>query len=113
MSKIISYSPVQFFGSSIFISKGLNIEISNKLPSVYLDEYKKQNPQIVENLSTHFINDKAMQYMKNNNFSGFIKERTEVIMNEIEKKAHITKSTINEADLIEDNIESEEFIEEN
>lgn len=59
-----------------------------KLPSKYLKEIEKDigREQLLKNLQTHFINEKCYEHMLNNNFKGFIKERSKLINEEIKKK---------------------------
>lgn len=63
-----------------FISKRLNGHISNKKPSEYLAGYQAENPDIVNHLGTHFINQEAYSAALVNDFHSFINERGNSIL---------------------------------
>lgn len=92
------------------ISGRLNREISNKFPNNYLKEYAVLNPEIVNNLNTHFINEKAYNAALINDYETFIKQRGESILNLIKIKVEVgeyNSKNNEEEDIIEDNIEFE------
>ena len=66
-----------------FISKHLNLEISNKYPSKYLQGYAATNPALAENLLTHFIGEEAYQAALQDDFHTFIEYRGQAILNAI------------------------------
>lgn len=66
-----------------FISKHLNLEISNKYPSKYLTGYAESNPSLPEHLSSHFIEDEAYQAALQDDFHTFIEYRGQAILNAI------------------------------
>jgi hypothetical protein len=68
-----------------FITKRLNGEISNKLPSQYLVSYEASNPDIMEHLKTHYITPAALAAAKRDDFNAFIAERGKTIMALIDK----------------------------
>lgn len=68
-----------------FISKHLNLQISNKYPSQYLKEYSVSNPELQAHLSTHFINNNAYEAALNDDFNTFINSRSKTILEEINR----------------------------
>lgn len=66
-----------------FISKRLNLEISNKKPSNYLNIYQANNPDIVAHLQSHFIGADAFNAALSDDFSIFIDERGKAILEKI------------------------------
>lgn len=77
-----------------FISKNLNLEISNKLPSGYLQSYAITNPQLKEMLLTHFIDEAAYECAIRNNFKGFVEARGTLILNKINELCKTGRATI-------------------
>lgn len=76
-----------------FISKHLNLEISNKFPSVYLQGYSETNPSLEEHLKTHFIDSNAYQAASANDFNAFIEARGNTILSAINKVCRINDAT--------------------
>lgn len=72
-----------------FISKHLNLEISNKYPSKYLQDYAMSNPLLKDNLLTHFIDEDAYQAALHDDFHNFIESRGQAILNSINEVCHI------------------------
>lgn len=66
-----------------FISKRLNLEISNKKPSNYLNIYQANNPDIVAHLQSHFIGTEAFNAALSDDFFTFIDERGKAILEKI------------------------------
>ena len=66
-----------------FISKHLNLDISNDYPSDYLLGYASKNPDLEAHLLTHFITPAAYQAALNNDFQTFISERGNMILDTI------------------------------
>ena len=77
-----------------FISKNLNLEISNKLPSTYLQSYVVTNPKLKEMLLTHFIDEAAYECAMKNNFKGFVEARGRLILNKINELCKTGRATI-------------------
>ena len=75
-----------------FISKHLNLEISNKYPSNYLQGYAASNPNLAEHLKSHFINEEAYQSALQDNFAGFINARGQEILNLINKVCRVNEA---------------------
>jgi len=97
----------------VLISGRLNREISNDLPSVYLEGYEKKNEKIQDHLLSHLINQDAHNAAKDNNFQLFIQKRGELILNKIQTKTNIDEFSKPENEILEGNIEfEEELIEE-
>ena len=98
-----------------FITKHLNGEISNRLPSQYLASYEALNPDIVAHLETHYITPTALAAAKKDDFNAFIGERGKTIMALIDKvckKGVLDASPIFNDDDIddqEDSLESGEY----
>ena len=78
-----------------FISKSLNLEISNKLPSQYLMEYENKSLDIQKWLLTHFIDEKAFRAAKNNNFNDFIEARGNLLLQKINELCHTSSGVEN------------------
>ena len=76
-----------------FISKHLNLEISNKFPSVYLQGYSETNPNLADHLKTHFIDSKAYQAAFANDFRTFIEARGNTILSAINNVCRINDAT--------------------
>lgn len=72
-----------------FISKHLNLEISNKYPSKYLQGYAATNPALADNLLTHFISKEAYQAALQDDFHTFIEYRGQAILNAINNVCRI------------------------
>lgn len=68
-----------------FISKRLNLDITNNHPSVYLTNYEKSNLNISSDLSSHFITEEAFISAKADDFNGFLRYRGARILEEINK----------------------------
>ncbi len=92
----------------VLISERLNREISNDLPSKYLENYEATNDKIEEHLLSHFINKDALDAAKANNFQLFIQKRGELVMEKIKVKTKVHDFAEPEDEVIEDNIEFEE-----
>ena len=92
----------------VLISGRLNREISNDLPSKYLENYEATNDKIEEHLLSHFINKDALDAAKANNFQLFIQKRGELILGKIKVKTKVHDFAESEDEVIEDNIEYEE-----
>ena len=88
-----------------FISKHLNLEISNKYPSYYLNGYAQTNSELVENLLTHFIDKDAYYAALQDDFHSFIEYRGNSILNEINRVCRVNdglqtvNSNIDESEL--------------
>ena len=80
-----------------FISKHLNLEISNKYPSKYLQGYTETNPNLIDHLKTHFIENEAYQAALNDDFHSFIEARGKAILSAINTVCRINDqvSTMN------------------
>lgn len=92
-----------------FITKRLNGEISNQLPSQYLVSYEASNPDIMEHLKTHYITPAALAAAKRDDFNAFIAERGKTIMALIDKvckKGVLDASPILDDDDIDDQEDS-------
>ena len=74
-----------------FISKHLNLQISNKYPSKYLQEYASANSELGTHLQTHFINLSAFQAALNDDFQTFITERGTRILESINKVCRVNE----------------------
>ncbi len=72
-----------------FISKHLNLEISNKYPSKYLIGYAESNPSLPEHLRSHFIEDEAFQAALQDDFHTFIEYRGQAILSAINKVCRV------------------------
>lgn len=81
-----------------FISKALNGEILNKKPSIYLKDYAGKNINIIENLQTHFINEKAYQYAQQDRYEDFIQERGLEILRKIHRYTKTENNPIDDTD---------------
>ena len=68
-----------------FITKRLNQQISAKHPSVYLHQYEAENAEIRACLSTHFIDEKAFDAAKRDDFREFVTLRGSLILEKIQK----------------------------
>jgi len=69
-----------------------NQQISDKRPSEYLETMRNKAgsfDKVKEILRNHLINEKAFNYMRQNNFDKFIKEREKTIKKEIRRRAKI------------------------
>ncbi|MBQ7056946.1 MAG: hypothetical protein IJM84_03255, partial [Bacteroidaceae bacterium] len=89
-----------------FISKRLNLDISNKKPSVYLTNYEALEPNIDKHLATHFISAQAFEAAKNNDFKTFIEERSKTIIEAINAVCQV-KDPNTIMPIIEENDESD------
>ena len=80
-----------------FISKHLNLQISNKYPSKYLHEYAAANPDLEAHLLTHFITPAAYQAATQDDFKTFIEERGNTILETINRvcRVHDEVKTLN------------------
>ena len=72
-----------------FISKHLNLQISNKYPSKYLQEYAAANPELESHLLTHFITPLAYQAAIQDDFQEFITERGNTILETINRVCRV------------------------
>ncbi len=72
-----------------FISKHLNLQISNKYPSTYLQEYSETNPELATQLKSHFIGEDAYQAALSNDFRLFVETRGQSILNAINTVCHV------------------------
>lgn len=77
-----------------FISKSLNLDISNDLPSIYLQNYAETNSKLKDMLLTHFINETAYECARRNDFKGFVEERGLLIRNKINELCKTGKASI-------------------
>ena len=68
-----------------FISKRLNLAISNKFPSDYLAQYASVNPAMADHLASHYITPGALAAAMNNDFDAFIAERGKTLMELIDQ----------------------------
>ena len=94
-----------------FISKRLNLLISNKYPSDYLKAFSEQNPSLVENLESHFILPEAYNAALADSYLPFLEERGKCILEMINKVCRVNDNvqTLN-SDL--DGDDEEDFWEE-
>ncbi|KXB00219.1 hypothetical protein AKJ41_04255, partial [candidate division MSBL1 archaeon SCGC-AAA259O05] len=64
-----------------------NKKIRNDKPSEYLEDILKKinddKDRLVERMKTHFISPKALEYLRENNFDKFVKEREKTVKKEI------------------------------
>lgn len=74
-----------------FISKHLNLDISNDYPSDYLQSYASKNPDLEAHLLTHFITPAAYQAALNNDFQTFITERGNTILEVINSVCRVNE----------------------
>lgn len=77
-----------------FITKRLNLEISNKYPSKYLTAYLTSNPNILRHLQSHFITKEALDKALKDDFSGFINQRGATILDKINEICAVNKKDI-------------------
>ena len=96
-----------------FISKHLNLQISNKYPSKYLAEYANENHDLTTDLLTHFITQTAYEAALNDDFQSFMEERSKSILEEINKVCRINDNieTVNsnlDDDYVDDDYEMED-----
>ncbi len=91
-----------------FISKRLNLEILNNAPAIYLKRYENSNSNILEHLSSHYIDEKAFNAAKNNDFVKFIDARGSQILNIINKICSVGSDSISFLDDYDDNSSFEE-----
>ena len=87
-----------------FISKHLNLQISNKYPSKYLLEYAAANPDLEAHLLTHFITPSAYQAAIRDDFQTFITERGNTILETINKVCRVN----DEVKTLNSNIDEDE-----
>lgn len=87
-----------------FISKHLNLQISNKYPSKYLKEYAAANPDLEAHLLTHFITPSAYQAAIQDDFQTFITERGNTILETINKVCRVN----DEVKTLNSNIDEDE-----
>lgn len=116
------YSLKDTFGTTIteinsllnfaLISARFNREISNKLPSNYVADYSSKNIKIEEDLKSHFISKKALEAVKNNDFSTFIAERAKTVLAKIIEKVKVGEFSEPDGEIVEENIEYELISEE-
>lgn len=95
-----------------FISKHLNLDISNKYPSKYLQEYSAVNADLEAQLLSHFITPAAYQAALNDDFQTFITERGNAILERINQVCRVNDGiqTVNgDLDIDEDEAENEEY----
>lgn len=99
------------------ISTRLNREISNDYPSKYLTRYAAKNPNIKNDLQTHFITEEAFDMAMSEKYDRFRELRGQEILNAIRQKVRVgdfaANSTNDEQEIIEENIEFETPFEEN
>ena len=89
-----------------FISKTLNIAISNKLPSEYLSEYAKENPKLAQCLDTHFINTEAYTFAIQNDFDSFVEARGKLILDKINTLCKVKTAIETMADITDEEFDS-------
>lgn len=88
-----------------FITKRLNLEISNKYPSKYLRDYLAKNDSILIHLQSHFISEEALNCALQDDFLGFINQRGETILNKINAVCVTNEESIitaDEDDIVDD-----------
>ena len=92
-----------------FISKRLNLDILAKTPSVYLKAYAANNPNILTDLNSHFIDEEAYQAALQDDFKTFIDKRGEDILNLINTVCRINDGmkTISESIVDSDELAEE------
>jgi hypothetical protein len=110
----ISMSDANCVLNFAFISKRLNLSISNKYPSVYLSEYAAVNSDMAQHLASHYITPVALSAAMNNDFDAFIAERARVLMELIDQvcKRHSATVAAQEDDyddMDDDSIPDEEY----
>jgi hypothetical protein len=110
----ISMSDANCVLNFAFISKRLNLSISNKYPSVYLSEFAAVNPDMAQHLASHYITPVALSAAMNNDFDAFIAERARVLMELIDQvcKRHSATVAAQEDDyddMDDDSIPDEEY----
>ena len=89
-----------------FISKILNVAISNKLPSEYLSEYAKENQNLAKCLETHFINTEAFTFAVQNDFNSFADARGKLILDKINALCKVTDAKDTILDVTEEELDS-------
>ena len=89
-----------------FISKTLNIAISNKLPSEYLSEYAKENPKLAQCLAAHFINTEAYTFAIQNDFNSFAEARGKLILSKIYALCKVNGAQEPILDIVEEEFDS-------
>ncbi len=77
-----------------FISKSLNLAISNKRPSEYLSYYANNSNQLQEWLKTHFIQLDAYNAAIHNNFEDFVEARGKQILERINMLCKVKSDTL-------------------
>lgn len=77
-----------------FISKSLNLAISNKRPSEYLSYYANNSNQLQEWLKTHFIQLDAYDAAIHDNFENFVEARGKQILERINMLCKVKSDTI-------------------
>ena len=90
-------------------SNKLNGEILNKRPSIYLNNYSKQNADILKHLANHFIMEDAYKAALLDDYNNFISLRGMAIMEKIMEVCGIDD---NSTQLIENTISDNEILEE-
>jgi hypothetical protein len=68
-----------------FIPAELNNEIKARPPHEYLNDFRKENENLLETLTSHFIDGKDNSAIWTNDYNGFIKSRASLIASEIER----------------------------
>jgi len=89
----ISNKEVNSLLNFAFISKSLNGEILNKLPSQYIAGYMEKATDVPKWLLTHFIDEKALNAAKNNDFSSFVEARGAMLMQAINERCRVTSQS--------------------
>ncbi|EKF86935.1 DUF262 domain-containing protein [Methanobacterium formicicum] len=60
-----------------------NEKIKNKIPSTYLKSVEMNDEELNELMQRHFISEKALEYLKDDNYDSFIVERERTIKNKL------------------------------
>jgi len=74
---------VHLLANFCFIPSSLNSEISSKPPAQYLKKYKEVNPNFDYAIKTHLIPAGSENGVWDNNFDQFLKERSQLIADEL------------------------------
>ncbi len=69
-----------------YIPSELNKEISDSKPSSYFNKFRKVNPRFSDTLKTHLISNNENNAIWTNNYVDFLTERSNLILEEIEKR---------------------------
>lgn len=89
-----------------FISKTLNLAISNKKPSEYLSLFAKDNEELAKMLETHFINNEAYFAATQNDFWGFVEARGKLIIDKIRSLCKVNATIGTDLNITEEEFDS-------